>query len=38
MGEGIFVLGGQRLTLDREGTEVTQRQMVVYKGKGEALY
>lgn len=38
MGEGIFVLGGQRLTLEIEGTEVAQRQMAVYKGKREALY
>ena len=35
-GKGIFVLEGNTgLPLDREETDMTHRQMVVYKGKGK---
>lgn len=33
-GEGLFVLGGQRLLLDREGTDVAHGPNGLYKGKG----
>lgn len=35
---GIFFLEGKVLPMDREETDVTHCQMVVYKGKGKTMY